>query len=261
MTAMSGRYTDPVVVFDFASLYPSCMEEMGTCPSARLTRARAAELGVAVLTPPAPSLDGRWLRHDGAETVVTDDWQTGAIGIEGRTFRYETDLNEAIVDGAGARAELFDRGYGLRWGDGVEWRRRPDEVLCFTAREVFVGVVPQMEKDLKVERKEAKKRMAAAEAAGDAAAAAFFNNVQVRAGKGWVKGGRKPPSGFRDPPGKKIRFNPFSPSPSGLGEITDERFVWRVRNCARGHLSGRPGHRRGHHGHRARLAVRRQETR
>lgn len=30
LTAQSGRYTDPVAVFDFASLYPSCMEQVET---------------------------------------------------------------------------------------------------------------------------------------------------------------------------------------------------------------------------------------
>lgn len=51
-------------------------------------------------------------------------------------------------------------------------------MLCFVDRGVFTGLVPQLEADLKVERKAAKKKMAAAEAAGDDALAAFYNNVQ-----------------------------------------------------------------------------------
>ena len=176
---MSGRYTDPVAVFDFASLYPSCMEQHNMCPSSRLTRARAALLGVAVTTPPAASLEGTWTRADGSSTNITDDWRTGAISLDGAQFRYETDINEAIAEaGGGRRAELFDGGYGLRWADGSEWARVPEEVLCFTERSVFTGIVPQLEADLKVERKAAKKRMAAAEEAGDVAGRAFMDNIQ-----------------------------------------------------------------------------------
>ena len=179
LTAMSGRYTDPVAVFDFASLYPSCMEQHNMCPSSRLTRASAALLGVAVTTPPAASLEGTWTRADGSRASITDDWRTGAISLDGAQFRYETDINEAIVEaGGGLRAELFDGGYGLRWADGSEWARVPEEVLCFTERSVFTGIVPQLEADLKVERKAAKKRMAAAEEAGDVAGRAFMDNIQ-----------------------------------------------------------------------------------
>jgi hypothetical protein len=82
------------------------------------------------------------------------------------TFCFETDLNAAIVCGT-RRAELFDANYGLRWQDGAEWTRAPEDVLCFTTREHFYGIVPQFERDLKLDRKAAKERMAQAEAAGD----------------------------------------------------------------------------------------------
>lgn len=155
------------------------MEQVNCCPSSRLTRARGAELGLAVLTPPAPSLDGRWIDQDGAAHSISEDWATGAVVVEGsQKFSYENDLNEAIADGSGRRAALFDGGYGLRWDDGQDWVRDPTEVLCFTDRAVFTGIVPQLEADLKLERKSAKKRMAAAEAAGDTSAEAFWNNVQ-----------------------------------------------------------------------------------
>jgi hypothetical protein len=39
--------------------------------------------------------------------------------------------------------------------------------------------MPQLERDFKVERKQAKREMAAAEAAGDEAAYAFHNNKQA----------------------------------------------------------------------------------
>ena len=70
LTAAAGRYVDPVAVFDFASLYPSCMEQHNTCASSRLTRASAQALGVNVTTPPAPSLEGVWLRTDGTRTMI-----------------------------------------------------------------------------------------------------------------------------------------------------------------------------------------------
>lgn len=176
LTAESGRYPDPIAVFDFSSLYPSCMEEMNICKSSQLTRARALELGVPVVTPPAADLTGLWRTPDG-EIQVRENFRTGAIIIQGETFRYENDLNETIVCGA-SRAKLFDSGYGLRWRDDVEWTRAPEDVLCFTTREHFYGIVPQFERDLKLDRKAAKKHMAEAEAAGDKMAEVFFNNMQ-----------------------------------------------------------------------------------
>lgn len=152
------------------------MEEMNICKSSQLTRARALELGVPVVTPPAAELTGRWRTPDG-DVEVKENFRTGAITIQGETFRFETDLNEAIACGT-RRAELFDANYGLRWQDGAEWTRAPEDVLCFTTREHFYGIVPQFERDLKLDRKAAKKRMAEAEAAGDAAAQVFWNNQQ-----------------------------------------------------------------------------------
>jgi hypothetical protein len=58
------------------------------------------------------------------------------------------------------------------------WTRRDEDVLCFTTREHFTGLVPQLEADLKLDRKAAKKKMAHAEEAGDAALAAYLNNLQ-----------------------------------------------------------------------------------
>ena len=137
LTAQSGRYTDPIAVFDFSSLYPSCMEEMNICKSSQLTRARALELGVPVVTPPAADLTGRWRTPQG-EVVVRENFRTGVIGIQVEVFHYENDLNGAIVCGD-RRAELFDSNYGLRWTDGTEWTRAPEDVLCFTTREHFYG--------------------------------------------------------------------------------------------------------------------------
>jgi len=171
LTAASGRYVEPVAVFDFASLYPSCMEQHNTCASTRLTRASAAAANVAVTTPPAPSLTGRWFRG-GCPTdvvVVDDDWRTGVVRVGGSSeFRYESDVCAAIAAArGGARATLRDGGYELEWADGGVWTRDPAEVLCFVERGVFTGLVPQLEAELKLERKAAKKKMAAAEEAGD----------------------------------------------------------------------------------------------
>jgi DNA polymerase elongation subunit (family B) len=149
---------------------------MNICKSTQLTRARALELGVPVVTPPAADLSGTWRTPHG-EMVVCENFRTGVITINGEVFRYENDLNESIVCGD-RRAELFDYGYGLRWSNGDEWTRDPADILCFVTREHFYGIVPQMERDLKVDRKKAKKQMADAEARGDKAAETFFNNQQ-----------------------------------------------------------------------------------
>ena len=179
LTAQSGRYTDAVVVFDFASLYPSCMLERNICKSSQLTRARALELGVPFTVPPAPSLTGTWRTPGGADVNVNDDFRTGVVTVDGdASFRYQTDLNEAIVGAGDRRAVLEDSGYALRWHTGDVWKRHDEDVLCFTSHEHFVGLVPQLEADLKVDRKAAKKRMAQAEAAGDSALQQFENNLQ-----------------------------------------------------------------------------------
>lgn len=65
MRAQAGRYKDPVAVMDFASLYPSVIEEMNICPSTAISRSRAVQLGLRVLTPPAPSLTGVWITPGG----------------------------------------------------------------------------------------------------------------------------------------------------------------------------------------------------
>ena len=81
LTAHAGRYVDPVAVFDFASLYPSCMEERNTCASTRLTRETADLLGIKVTTPPAPSLTGRWVLPDGTFENIEDDWKAEVLHI------------------------------------------------------------------------------------------------------------------------------------------------------------------------------------
>jgi DNA polymerase elongation subunit (family B) len=178
LTAQSGRYTDPVVVSDFGSLYPSCMEQHNICKSSQLTRARAQELGVPFTVPPAPCLSGTW-RTPSGDVVVTDNFRTGIIAVDGdASFRYETDINEAIVGAGGKRAVLEDSGYALRWHTGDVWTRHDEDVLCFTTRDHFTGIVPQLEADLKIDRKAAKKKMAQAEAAGDYALQQFCNNLQ-----------------------------------------------------------------------------------
>ena len=180
LTALSGRYTDPVAVFDFGSLYPSCMEQHNICKSSQLTRALAKELNVPFTVPPAPSLTGRWRTPDGEEVDIKDDFRTGVITVgTDAAFRYETDLNEVIIAPGGRRAVLEDSGYALRWvtADSV-WRRYDEDVLCFTQREFFTGLVPQLEADLKKDRNAAKARKAQANAAGDSALQQFENNLQ-----------------------------------------------------------------------------------
>lgn len=151
-------------------------EQHNICKSSEITRARALQLGVPVTTPPAPSLTGVW-RTPSGDVAVDDNFRTGLIKLQGEGFHYETDLNLAIVCGS-RRAELFDSGYGLRWSTNEEWTRAPEDILCFTDREFFTGLVPELEKTLKIDRKAAKKKMAEAEEAGNKAVAAYLNNVQ-----------------------------------------------------------------------------------
>jgi hypothetical protein len=70
----------------------------------------------------------------------------------------------------------------------LEWAKPPTQVLCFTAREVFTGLIPQMEKDLKADRKAAKAKKAQSEANNNSALAAFHDNVQNSI-KVWRGGG------------------------------------------------------------------------
>jgi hypothetical protein len=154
------------------------MEQQNICKSSQLTRARALELGVPFTVPPAPSLTGTWCTPSG-DVYVNDDFRTGIIAVGGDdSFRYETDINEAIVGAGGKRAVLEDGGYALRWNTDTVWTRRDEDVLCFTTRDHFTGLVPQLEADLKKDRKAAKKRMAQAEEAGDSALQAYCNNLQ-----------------------------------------------------------------------------------
>lgn len=154
------------------------MEQQNICKASQLTRARALELGVPFTVPPAPSLTGTW-RTPSGDVEVVDDFRTGIIKVDGdASFFYETDINEAIVGTGGRRAVLEDGGYALRWHTGSVWARRDEDVLCFTTREHFTGLVPQLEADLKLDRKAAKKKMAQAEEAGDYALQAYCNNLQ-----------------------------------------------------------------------------------
>jgi len=110
---------------------------------------------------------------------VNDDFRTGVVTVDGdASFHYESDLNHAVVGTGGRRAVLEDGGYALRWHTGSVWTRRDEDVLCFTTREHFIGLVPQLEADLKLDRKAAKKKMAQAEEAGDYALQAYCNNLQ-----------------------------------------------------------------------------------
>jgi len=79
MRALSGRYKHPVAVMDFASLYPSVIEEMNICPSTSISRSKAAHLGLKVLTPPAPSLSGAWMTPHGLVSAVEDYHVTPSV--------------------------------------------------------------------------------------------------------------------------------------------------------------------------------------
>ena len=153
----SGRYLDPIAVMDFASLYPSCMMELNTCKSTQISRARAEELNLieGLNIPQAPDLSGVWITPDGEQCITEVD---EVVTVNGRAFKYTSELNDAIASDHGGRAVLEEHGYALRWADGSVWRRRPVDILCFVSSKVFLGVIPLLERTLKEDRKAAKVR-------------------------------------------------------------------------------------------------------
>ena len=173
LSPLSGYYSDPISCLDFASLYPSCMMQNNMCKSTQVTREQAVANGWDVFTPWAPDLGGTY--DDGTVIVENDD----GIKVGDEFFKYENDLNMAIVSKAGRRAELVDFGYGLQWEDGSVSTRVASDILCFVKPDLFPGIISQLEVDLKADRKAAKKKMFAAEIAGDKALHIFYDNLQA----------------------------------------------------------------------------------
>lgn len=91
--------------------------------------------------------------------------------------RYSDELNESITTPAGT-AVLEDGGYALVWPNQARWVRRDADVLCFVETAVFEGIIPLLERTLKLDRKAAKKRMAEAEATGNDILVSYFDNLQ-----------------------------------------------------------------------------------
>ncbi len=181
LTPKTGFYPSPVVTLDFSSLYPSCMMEFNICASTRLSRADAAAQGLPFLVPPAPALTGRWT-CGGATVAVVDEKADDDIRFTHRgctlAGRYGNELNTHVALDDGRVGELLDGGYAIAWADGTTWRRPDADVLVMVDPSAREGVIPKIERTLKLDRKAAKKKLAAAEAAGDAGGVAFFDNLQ-----------------------------------------------------------------------------------
>ncbi len=183
LTPLVGFYTDPVVTLDFGSLYPSCMCEQNICKSTQVTRAYALANGLAHTQPPAPSLSGIWT-CDGKRVARVEEASDADISVhfyDSRsdcTARYTDELNESITTSGGGVVLLEDGGYALAWPTGERWVRRDADVLCFVDASVFEGIIPLLERTLKLDRKAAKKRMAEAEAADNDILVSYFDNLQ-----------------------------------------------------------------------------------
>jgi len=183
LNPITGFYRDPVVTLDFGSLYPSVMCELNICASTRLTRAEARFGGFAFTQPPAPDLTGIWYR--GVDKVAriheTADDAISVYGFADKTTvtaRYTDQLNESITLPSGNVWQLEDGGYVVRVSADEVWHRADKDVLVMVDASVREGVIPALERTLKLDRKAAKKRLAQAEETGDKAAASFFDNLQ-----------------------------------------------------------------------------------
>lgn len=187
LTPAVGYYSDPVVTLDFSSLYPSCMMEMNICASTRLMRSEALALGIQFHVPPAPSCDGVWIDAEGKHVSTCVEHSDAKIEFvigrgpakRTRVARYSNELNQTLTFAdTGEVATLQDVGYALEFADGTAWRRRDSDVLVLVHESVREGIVPKMERTLKMDRKAAKKKGAAADEAGDSGGVAFFDNLQ-----------------------------------------------------------------------------------
>jgi len=159
------------------------MMEHNTCKSTQLSLADAERLGLmeGLNIPWAASLTGTYHTPSGLVEIkeltgpvdAKDPEKRKGVLIGSTLFQYEDDLHAAIVSGS-SRAELLDEGYSLRWDSGDIWRRRKEDVLCFVSAEVFEGVVPKLERTLKMDRKAAKRAMAKAEEEGDESLRVYY---------------------------------------------------------------------------------------
>jgi len=204
LNPITGFYKDPVVTLDFGSLYPSCMCELNICASTRLTRAVAKFSGLDYTQPPAPDLTGVWYR--GTDKVVRiletadDDISIYSFGTKlTKVARYTDQLNESITLPNGEVWALEDGGYKMRVGPDEVWHRADKDVLVCVEASVREGVIPKLERTLKLQREAAKKKLAQAKEAGDKAAEIFLDNLQqgathpnsIYATRPSVHGGRK----------------------------------------------------------------------
>jgi hypothetical protein len=159
------------------------MCELNICSSTRLTRAEAQFSGLAYTQPPAPALTGIWYR--GTDKVarlyeVADDNISIYTYATKKTVvaRYTDQLNESITLPDGDVWVLQDGGYELRLSDDIVWHRAAKDVLCMVDPSIMEGVIPKLERELKIQRKSAKKNLAHAEETGDKAAIVFLDNLQ-----------------------------------------------------------------------------------
>ena len=173
----AGYYTDPVAVFDFASLYPSCMMELNLCPTALVSVADAAAAGTPIGPVPAvPWLDGEWVDAGGTvHSLVT--LASGKAKVDGEVAGRVDDQGRLTLSALGA-AVHDDDACVLRFAQGAVWRRTPASTPAFVAKERMVGLLPGMLADLKSERNACKARGKEATKAGRAAEAVYWDLQQ-----------------------------------------------------------------------------------
>jgi hypothetical protein len=95
-----------------------------------------------------------------------------------KVARYTDQLNESITLPNGEVWALEDGGYKMRLGSDEVWHRADKDVLVCVDASVREGIIPMLERTLKLQRKAAKKKLAQAEEAGDKAAEIFLDNLQ-----------------------------------------------------------------------------------
>jgi hypothetical protein len=92
--------------------------------------------------------------------------------------RYTDELNESITLPDGAEWALEDGGYALRVGPDEVWHRADEDVPVCVDASVREGVIPMLERTLKLQRKAAKKKLAQVEEMGDQGLIIFLDNLQ-----------------------------------------------------------------------------------
>ena len=149
---------DPTTCLDFASLYPSIMMELNLCMSSRISLQGARDLGwvegVDYTVPTHPSLTGNWGPvGDPSVTRVVDGGDTVEFGTDHITR--DPGNQWLLMGGRGTISPCRTK----MTIDGCEYERDPTRTEAFVVKTKFVGIIIQLLMALKVDRKDAKRKM------------------------------------------------------------------------------------------------------